>query len=77
MVVAWSVILTVATYPVYSWLEARLGRRGGIASLLITLLGFAIILGPAAALAISLFDSVQVLATGLKDGALTIAQRYT
>jgi predicted PurR-regulated permease PerM len=27
MVVAWSVILTVATYPVYSWLEARLGTR--------------------------------------------------
>jgi predicted PurR-regulated permease PerM len=72
MVVAWSVILTVATYPVYSWLEARLGGRGGLAALLITLLGFAIILGPAAALAISLFESVQVLATGLKEGTLTI-----
>ena len=72
MVVVWSVILTVATYPVYSWLEVRLGRRGGLAALLITLFGFVIILGPAAALAISLFDSVQVLATGLKDGTLTI-----
>ena len=35
----WSVILTVAFYPVYSWLRARFGGRSWPAALLLTSLG--------------------------------------
>lgn len=72
MVVAWGVILTVATYPFYVWLTARLGGRGKLASALITVAGLAVILGPTAALAVSLFESVHVLAGNLSGGALKL-----
>lgn len=70
MVVLWAVILTVAMYPIYSWLRARLGT-GGRASTLITLVGLAIILGPAAVLVSSMIESVGKLTEGLQEGTLT------
>ena len=33
----WAMILTYATWPVYAWLEARLGHRPSLAALLMTL----------------------------------------
>ena len=42
---SWSVILTLATWPAYHWLETRLGGRRTLAALLMTsLLAFAFIL---------------------------------
>ena len=46
VLVVWAIIFTVAVYPIYDWLRAHLGGRGSIASLIITLIGLAIILGP-------------------------------
>ena len=31
-ILLWAVILAVAVYPAFSWLEARLGGRGGLAA---------------------------------------------
>lgn len=74
MVVIWGVILTVATYPFHVWLTRMLGGRGSLAAALITIFGLVIILGPTAALSISLFESVHTLATGLSAGTLTIPE---
>ncbi len=71
-IVLWAIILAAAIYPIHQWLAARLGGRGVLASILITLFGLAVIFGPAAALAVSLFDSVQSLTAGLKDGSLAV-----
>ncbi len=71
-IVLWAVILAVAIYPAHRWLAEHLGGRQRLASALITVLGLAVILGPAAALAVSLFDSVQSLTAGLKDGSLKV-----
>jgi len=71
-IVLWAVILAVAIYPAHRWLAERLGGRQRLASAVITVLGLAVILGPAAALAVSLFDSVQSLTAGLKDGSLKV-----
>lgn len=72
IVVLWAVILAVAVYPVHSWIKARLGGRGGLASFIITLIGLAIIVGPASVLVAGLIGSVETLATGLQSGTLTL-----
>jgi len=46
-VMVWSVVLTVALYPVYNWLTAALGGRARVAAILITVVGLLIIIGPA------------------------------
>ncbi|MEM7238799.1 MAG: AI-2E family transporter [Pseudomonadota bacterium] len=69
MVVLWAIILTVAMYPVYSWLRGKLGS-GGRSSTLITFLGLLIILGPAAVLVTSMIETVGELTDGLQDGTL-------
>ncbi|MEH6836355.1 MULTISPECIES: AI-2E family transporter [Falsihalocynthiibacter] len=45
-VVIWAVILCVALYPLYTWLEQKLGGRKSLASGIIVLLGLALTLGP-------------------------------
>ena len=42
----WSVILTVAVYPVYAGLARRLGGRETLSAVLVTLIALAICLGP-------------------------------
>jgi predicted PurR-regulated permease PerM len=72
IIVLWAVILAVAVYPVHFWINERLGGRSKLASFLITLIGMAIIIGPATVLATSLIGSVETLATGLKTGTLEL-----
>ena len=71
-IVVWAVILAVAIYPVHQWLARRLGGREGAASILITIVGLCIVLGPAAALSLSLFENVQSLAVALREGRLAV-----
>ncbi|MEJ0096227.1 MAG: hypothetical protein WDN46_23275 [Methylocella sp.] len=44
-IVLWSAILTVALYPLFDWLAARLGSRR-VAATLITLLSLTVVIGP-------------------------------
>ncbi|SDL32474.1 AI-2E family transporter [Aliiruegeria lutimaris] len=44
----WAVILCVAVYPVFDWLQSKLGGRKGVASTLLVLIGLAVTLGPIA-----------------------------
>jgi len=71
-IVVWAAILAIAMYPVYEWLTRRLGGRGSLASLIIVVLGLLIVLGPAAALALSLSHSAQTLVEGLGTGTIRI-----
>ena len=73
VLVVWAVILAVAVYPVYHWLRARLGGRGSLASLVITLIGLAIILGPTVALMTSAAETAQILSHKLSSGTLSVA----
>jgi len=71
-VVLWAVILAVAIYPGYVWLRAHLWRQGWLASLLITLVALAVILGPASALAVSFADTIGNFVTNLENGTIRI-----
>ncbi len=47
-VVIWAAILCVALYPVFDWLQAKIGGRRGLASTILVLVGLFLTLGPVA-----------------------------
>ncbi|MBX9824153.1 MAG: AI-2E family transporter [Xanthobacteraceae bacterium] len=57
----WSIVLTVALYPVYDWMVRHLGGRRRVAAVLLTLISLLVIIGPATWLALGLIDSVGML----------------
>ncbi|MCA0871520.1 AI-2E family transporter [Seohaeicola saemankumensis] len=44
----WAVILCVAVYPAFNWLQSKIGGRKGIAATVLVLIGLAVTLGPIA-----------------------------
>lgn len=62
-IVLWSAILTVALYPVFDWLAARLGSRR-VAPTLVTSLCLAIVIGPVTWLGFGLIGSIDVIIRG-------------
>ena len=53
-IATWSVVLTVALYPVYDWMVGMLGGRRRLAAALLTLLSLLIVIGPATWLVLGL-----------------------
>src|SRR5215471_7068595 len=68
----WSVVLTVALYPLYEILVDWLGGRRGLAAAVLTVLNLAIVIGPATWLALGLIDSVRVLSDRLDPSTLVL-----
>ena len=68
----WSVVLTVALYPVFEWTSFRLGGRRRLAAALITVLSLLIVIGPATWLALGLVDSLRMISEPLDFSTLTI-----
>jgi predicted PurR-regulated permease PerM len=68
----WSVVLTVALYPVYDFMVNLLGGRRRLAAALLTLLSFLIVIGPATWLALGLIDSLRTLSERLDLSALAL-----
>ncbi|MGA9336995.1 MAG: AI-2E family transporter [Pseudolabrys sp.] len=71
-IVIWSVVLTVALYPVFEWTSHQLGGRRRIAAALITFLSLLIIIGPATWLALGLVDGLRLISERLDLANLTI-----
>ncbi len=70
--VIWGMIIAVATYPGYSWLEKKLGARNVIAAVVITLLGLVLLIGPMVLLGGTLVESARGLAADMSNGTLSI-----
>jgi predicted PurR-regulated permease PerM len=68
----WSVVLTVALYPVFDWLRTRLGGRSSLAAAAITILGLLIVLGPATWLGIGLIEGSRTIIQRIEHGELTV-----
>ena len=68
----WSVVLTVALYPVYGWIVDRLGGRRRLAAALLTLINLLIVIGPATWLALGLIDSLRTLSDRLDLSSLEL-----
>jgi predicted PurR-regulated permease PerM len=71
-VLIWSVVLAVALDPVYRRLTTALGGRPRLAAVLLTLLTLMVVIGPTFWLALSLVESVQLLADKLDPMTLAI-----
>ena len=60
----WSIILAVTLYPLHRMLARRIGGRQGVASIILVILGIALIVVPTWLLIISFADSIQSLISG-------------
>jgi predicted PurR-regulated permease PerM len=69
---AWSIILTVALYPVYDWMVQRLGNRRKLAAVVITLLTIAIIAAPIMWLGFGVARGMKLAAQHLEAGLAII-----
>src|SRR5580704_1794087 len=70
-VALWSAIITVALYPLFDWLAARLGSRR-LAAALITLLCLVIVIGPVMWLGFGLIGSVDFMMRGFDSKIFSI-----
>jgi predicted PurR-regulated permease PerM len=71
-VVTWGLIIAIAGYPGYCWLQKLLGGRGGLAAVLLTILLLAVLIVPIVLLSQTLVDGFQALAVRLHDETLKI-----
>jgi predicted PurR-regulated permease PerM len=71
-IVIWSVVLTVALYPVFEWMAFRLRGRRRLAAILTTILSLLIIIGPVTWLALGLIESLRAISERLDFSTLTL-----
>jgi predicted PurR-regulated permease PerM len=69
---AWSIILAINLYPVHQWLARKLGKRQGLASVIIVVLGLTLIVAPTWLLMNSFADSVQRFIGAVQQNTLQI-----
>jgi predicted PurR-regulated permease PerM len=71
-ILAWSVVLAVALYPVFARLAGLLGGRPRLAATILTVISLGIIVGPATWVGLSAVEGVRVVAAQLSTGDLTV-----
>ena len=71
-VIIWAVIIAIASYPIFNVLKKKLGDRGKLAAVIITVSFLITILGPSILLGDSLFEGIQHLKTIYEGGDFTI-----
>lgn len=71
-IIAWSVVLAVALYPVFNWLSRLLGNRPRLAAVILTAINFGIVIGPATWLGLSAVEGLRSFAAQLGSGTLEI-----
>ena len=71
-VIVWSIIITVALYPIFDWLSTKLYGHRALAATVITVSTFFVMLGPVTWLAVSLAETVRLLLARFGDGSLAI-----
>lgn len=68
----WSIILAVTMYPLHQWIARRLGGRQGLASIVLVVLGVALIVIPTWLLMNSFADSVHRFVGAVQQNTLHI-----
>ena len=71
-ILAWSIVLAVALYPVFNLTSRLLGGRPRLAATILTVINLGIVIGPATWLGLSAVEGVKDLAAGLNAGNLTV-----
>ena len=68
----WSIILGITIYPVHQWLARRIGRRQGLTSIILVVLGVSLVVLPTWLLMNSFADSVQSVVTAVQQNTVQI-----
>ncbi len=71
-ILAWSIVLAVALYPVFNLLSRLLGGRPRLAAAILTVINLGIVIGPATWLGLSAVEGVKDLAANLSAGNLVV-----
>jgi len=71
-IIVWSVVLTVALYPIFDWLADLLGGRRRLAAVLMTILGLLVVIGPVTWLGLGLIDGLKTIIGQLDSGKWSI-----
>ena len=71
-ILAWSIVLAVALYPVFNLLARLLGGRPRLAAAILTVINLGIVIGPATWLGLSAVEGVKDLAGNLNAGNLAV-----
>ena len=71
-IVLWSIVLTVALYPVFNWLTKLLGNRPRSAALIITAICLLLTIGPVTWLGLGLLDGGRALYAGVASGDFSL-----
>jgi predicted PurR-regulated permease PerM len=72
IMIIWAVILAVALYPAYASLRKLLGGRGGLAAILITLLGLGIIVVPLGAVTVNVAETTLELVADFENQTVAV-----
>jgi predicted PurR-regulated permease PerM len=68
----WSVVLTVALYPVFEWIARKLGGRRRLSAFLVTIMTLLVVIGPATWLALGLIESLRTISERIDLSSLVI-----
>ena len=71
-IIVWSIIITVALYPIFDWLSEKLHGHRALAAVAITVFTFFVMLGPVTWLALSLAETVRMLLARFGEWSLAI-----
>jgi predicted PurR-regulated permease PerM len=71
-IIVWSIIISVALYPIFDWLSAKLYGHRALAAVAITIFTLFVMLGPVTWLALSLAETIRTLFAQFGDGSLVI-----
>ena len=68
----WALILAVTLFPLQQLIARRIGGRQGLASTLVVLMGFVLIVTPSAVLMNSMADSIHTLIKDVQENSLEV-----
>lgn len=71
-IIVWATILAIGLHPVFLWLRKALGRRPAPAAVLLAIGGVALIIGPIAFLAVTLFGDLGRLVDTMASGGFNV-----
>ena len=71
-ILLWGIILAIAIFPMFLWVKNRLGGRGKLAGVILTLLGVGVIIGPVSVIATIFVNNTQTFADNLASGSLVV-----
>lgn len=72
--IIWGIIIAIASFPVYKWLQEKTALSNGKTAALLTLIMLAVLITPSIHLAEALFSNAQELSGSLKDGTISIPE---